>query len=64
MLRNYFKRPQRFKYDEKRYSSEENENDDEYLFPDISISVSTVTKIKTSAEILNQVYFFKNSCFF
>ncbi len=56
MLRDYFKRPQRFKYDRERYSSEENENgDDDYLFSDISIS--TVTKIKTSAEISNPIFF-------
>ncbi len=51
MLRDYFKRPQRFIFDRKRHSSEENDSDDEYLFLDISTALSTVTKPKTSAKI-------------
>jgi len=55
MLRNHFRSSQRFKSDQKQHLSEENESDDEYLFLDTSTTLSTVTKIKTSAEILDQV---------
>ncbi len=51
MLSNHLKNLQRFKYDREKHSSEDIESDDDYLPLDISTSISTMTKSKSSTKL-------------
>ncbi|CAF2712234.1 unnamed protein product [Rotaria sp. Silwood2] len=52
MLNNYLKNLQQYNYDRKQSSSDENENNDDYLFLDTSTPILTITKLKSNTEEL------------